>query len=139
MAQQRRSSLNLSKSRSVVVRAERRSGKEDFGIAVDELHTQLRSRGERRERNDDGADARGGQHPDDERRTVGVEQSDMSALSGAEGDQTAGQLRRPAVGLCVAEALGVADQERVVGPRLCLLPQHVPDGQRFTGHVRRAG
>ena len=45
---------------------------------------------------------------DDERRAVRVEQSDVSALAGAEGDQAAGQLRRPAVGLGVTEAFGVA-------------------------------
>jgi hypothetical protein len=53
----------------------------------------------------------------------------MRALSHAEGNQAAGQLRRPALGFRVAEALGVAHQERVAPPRLCLLPQNVADGQ----------
>jgi len=42
----------------------------------------------------------------------------------AEGDQTACQSRRPAVGLRVAEALGVAHQERVLCPGAGLLPQN---------------
>ena len=139
MAQQRRSSLNVGKSLPVVVGAERRSGEQDFDVAVDELCRHLRSGGERRERYDNGADARGGQHADDERRAVGVEQPDVGALARAERDQTAGQSRRPAVGLRVAEALGVAHQERVLCPRAGLLPQNFGDGQRFTWHVRRDG
>ncbi len=118
-------SLDVGESLPVVVRSEGCSGKQDFGVAVDELYRKLRSGGEGRERYDDGADARGGQHADDERRTVRVEQPDVSALSRAEGDQTAGQLRRAAVGLGVAEALGVAHQQRVLcagrGPAAAVL------------------
>ncbi len=48
---------------------------------------------------------------------VRVQQPDVGALAGAESDQAARQLRRPAVGLGVAEAVGVADQQRVIAPR----------------------
>ena len=139
MAQKRCSALDVGKSLPVVVRSEGCSSKQDFGVAVDELQGKLWSGGEGREWYDDGTDARGGQHADDERLTVGVEQPDMSTLSRAEGDQTAGQLRRPPIGFRVAEALGVAHQERVVWSGAGLLPQNFGDGQRFTWHVRRDG
>ena len=99
------------------MRAERCSGKQDFSVAVDQLYGDLGTGREGGERYDDSADARCGQHADDERPTVGVEQSDMRALSRAKGDQAACQSRRPAVGLRVAEPLGVAHQERVLCPR----------------------
>ena len=137
VAQQRGSVLDVGESLPVVVRAERRSGKEDFGVAVDELCGHLRSRGECRERYDDGADARGGEHAYDERLTVGVEQPDVSALSRAEGNQTASQLCRPVVGLRVAEALDVAHEKRVLSSVAGLAAQNFGDGQRFTWHVRR--
>ena len=139
MAQKRCSALDVGKSLPVVVRSEGCSGKQDFGVAVDELQGKLWSGGEGRERYDDGTDARGGQHADDERLTVGVKQPYMSTLSRAEGDQTAGQLRRPPIGFRVAEALGVAHQEWMRWSGAGLLPENFGDGQRFTWHVRRDG
>ncbi len=73
--------------------------------------------GERRERHDHGADARRGQHRDDQVRPVRVEQADVSAFACAESDQAAGELGRAAVGIGVAEAVGVADQQRMRRPR----------------------
>lgn len=79
---------------------------------------------ERGERHDDGTDASGGKHADDERHTVRVEQPDMGTLAGAERDQAAGQLCRTTVGLRVADALTVAHQQRMAASDLRLLAQH---------------
>ena len=65
-------------------------------------------------RDDDGADSRGGQHADDKRDAVGVKQSDVAALAGAERDEPASQLRGATVGFGVADAFGVAHQQRVI-------------------------
>ena len=54
----------------------------------------------------------------------------MGALAGAECDETAGQTGRAAVGLGVAEAVGVAHQQRMVAPVADLFAQDVGDGQR---------
>ena len=104
-------------------------------MSLCELRRQLRGGGERRERDDDGADARCGQHRDDPRGAVGVQQPDMGALARAESDQAAGQVGGAAVGLGVAEALGVAHQQRMVAATLHLLAQHL--GDRGLRHVRR--
>ncbi len=80
------------------------------------------------------ADTRGGQHRDDPLRPVRVEQADVGALACAEGDQTAGELGRAAVGVGVAEAVGVADQQRMRAPR-SLPAVEVPS--RRSRHVTR--
>ena len=87
--------------------------------------------GERREGHDHRADPRDGQHRDDQLRPVRVEQADVTALACAEGEQTAGELGRASVGIGVAEAVGVADQQRMRAPRCCLPSQYRPDGRRL--------
>lgn len=90
---------------------------------------------ERGERDDDGADARGRQHADHERHTVGVEQPDMRALARAERDQATGQPCRETVGLCVADAFAVAHQQRMFASDPRLLAQK-PGKRGTTGHAR---
>ena len=87
----------------VVVRAEGRGGEQDLDVAVDELLAQFAARWRRWRTDHDGADSRRSQHADDEVGAVGVEQSDVGALAGAKSDEPAGQSRRTAVGLGVAE------------------------------------
>ena len=89
---------------------------------------------ERGERYDHSADPRRGQHPDDEVGTVGVQQSDVGALAGAQGDQAARHDRRTAFGFGVADPFGVADQKRVIAPAASLGAQYLADGDRFTRH-----
>src|ERR1700727_1819469 len=98
------------------MRSERRCCKQDLGVAVDELFAQFTRGGEGGKRYDDGAYSRRSQHPDDEGNAVGVEQSDMSALAGAKSDESATQQRRKPLGVRVADAFGVADQQRMIAP-----------------------
>src|SRR6516162_11616102 len=68
------------------------------------------------------------EHPDDEVGAVRVEQSHMGPLAAAPGNQAAGKLRRAAVGLGIADAVTVADQEGVVPARTGLVSQDLGDG-----------
>ena len=113
-------SVDVRQPVAVVVIAVGSRGKQDLDVGVGELGRHLGCGGERRERHDHRADARHGQHRDDPLRPVRVEQADVTALACAEGDQTAGELGRAAVGVGVAEAVGVADQQRMRAPRCCL-------------------
>ena len=116
----------------VIVRAVGRGGQQDLDVAVDQLLAQLPGGGERGERDDDSADPRGRQHADDERRAVRVQQSDMGALAGAEGDEPAGQLRRATVGLGVTDAFAVADEQRVIS--LARAPARAGSRRRWGSH-----
>jgi hypothetical protein len=104
-----------------------------------ELRDQLRRLQQCALRNKHGADARQRHRDLHPLHRIRHDQTDPSPLSRAEGDQTAGQLRRPAVGLRVAEAFGVAHQQRVLSSGAGLLPQNFADGQSFTWHVQRNG
>ena len=116
----------------------RRRGKKNLGIAVDQLFAQFPRGGERGERDDDGADSRRCQHADDKRNAIGVEQSDMAALTDTESDEPTSQLRGATVGFGVTDAFGVADQQRVIASTACLGSQYFADGRRFTRHGRPA-
>ena len=96
-----------------VVAAVGRGGEKDRHVTVDELFAHLRRRGERRVRDHDCPDPGGGQHSDHNSAPFG-EHADVGALPCAEGNEAAGQSRRPAVGFRVAEAVGVANQEWVL-------------------------
>ena len=121
-----------------VVAAVGRGGEKDRHVTVDELFAHLRRRGERRERDHHRPDPGGGQHSDHELRAVRVEHADMGALPRAEGNEATGQSRRPAVGLRVAEAVGVANQEWVLTPGVRLHSQDLCDGVRLSRHGWRS-
>ena len=118
---------HVGQSLHVVVGAERRGGQQDFDVAVEQLLAHFAGGDEGGERDHHGADSRRREHCDDELRAVGVEQPHVGALAGAKGDQPTGKLRRPAVGLGVADAVCVADEKRVVPARAGLMPQDLGD------------
>ena len=118
--------------------SEGRRGKKNPGVAVDQLLAQFPRGRERGERHDDGADSRRCQHADDKRNAVGVEQSDVAALAGAESDEPTSQLRGKAFGFGVTDALGVADQQWVIASAQGLGTQYFTDGWQFTWHGRPA-
>ena len=126
----------LGQSLHVVVGAKRSGSQQRFGVAVDELLAQLAGGGERGERDHHRADSRGREHPDDELDAVRVEQPHMGALAGPLCDQPAGKLRRAPVGLGIADAVAIADEERVVGAGAGLVPQDFGDREGVTGHGR---
>ncbi len=126
----------LAQASHVVVGAKRRGGQEDFDIAVDQLLTHLASGNESGERDHHGADSCRREHPDDELGAIRVEQPHVRSLAGALGDQSAGELRRTAVGVGIADAVTVADQKRVAAARAGLVSQGIGDGGGVTGHGR---
>ena len=131
---QRGARQHLGQALHIVVGSVGRSRQQDFGVAVNQLLAQFARGGEGRKGYDDGADPRGGQHPDDKRDTVGVEQTDMSSLAGTEVDETARHDRGQPFGIGVADAFGVADQQGMIGSAAGLLAQHLADGGPFTRH-----
>jgi hypothetical protein len=113
-----------------------RRPKENLGIAADQLLAKLSCGRERGKRDDDGADSCRCQHADHKRCAVGVTQTDMAAFAGAQRDENASQLRGATVGVGVADAFGVAHQQRMITSALRLLAQDFADGWRFTRHGR---
>jgi hypothetical protein len=127
--------VDVGKSLAVVVAAVGRGGEQDLDVGMGELSRHFGCGGERREGNDDGADARCRQHRDDELGPVRVEHADMGSLARSEGDKPAGETGGAAIGLGVVEALGIAHQQRVLAAAQDLIAQHFGDGG--LRHVRR--
>ena len=76
-----------------------------------------------------GADSRCREHRDDELGAVRIEEPHVGPLAATEGDKSAGELGRPAIGFGVADSVGIADKKRVVTARLRLAPQDSGDRQ----------
>ena len=103
---------------------------------MDQLLAHLADSDEGGERDDHRADSRCREHPNDEVGAVRVEQSDTGALAGTEGNQSAGELCRAAIGLGVADAVTVANKKRVVCSCAGLVSQDRGDRGGITGHGR---
>ena len=89
------------------------------------------------ERDRDRADARGSQPPDDERRTVRVQQADVRAPSGARREQPLRQRRRSRRRVGVRQHVVVADQQRMVAAAATALAQERGHRQRQIRRRRR--
>ena len=119
------SMLEPSRCADVVVRPVRRGGQQDRDVAVHELVVRSSGAVAKVVNGTTTAPMRAAASMrDHERRAVGVQQPDVGALARAEGDEPAGQLRRTALGVGVAEPVGVADQQRVFAALSACSAQH---------------